>query len=74
MSSFGTLQVPPAGVLCGWEGATQNLEQGGRLVGGGHLLPEPIWTEGTGALVAVKLQLTLPYNGLPGLICFVSVL
>lgn len=47
--SFGSslpLKVPAPGVLCGWKGTTQNLQQGGCVVCGSHFLPMFVWPQG----------------------------
>lgn len=42
-----SLQVPASRVLRGGQGAAQDLQQGGRLVSRGHLLPVLVRTQGT---------------------------
>lgn len=47
-------QVPPTRVFCCGERTTEDLQQGGRLVSGGHLLPMPLRTQGN----SVNVQLS----------------
>ncbi|MGH0128440.1 UNVERIFIED_CONTAM: hypothetical protein FKN15_044320 [Acipenser sinensis] len=39
-------KVPSTRVFCGWERASEDLQQGGCVVGGSNLLPGPVWKEG----------------------------